>query len=63
MKSFCIFSILVSKIASAQEETSSYMCESTTDCEKNFDKIYKEWDSSEDQPNGSEPIKGELRCG
>merc|ERR1712226_1601955 len=48
---------------SAQDSESAYECKTTADCETNFDAIYEEWGNSDFQPDGSEPVAGEMKCG
>merc|ERR1712076_364519 len=47
---------------SAQND-SAYECETTADCENNFDAITEEWGNSDFQPEGSEPVAGDMSCG
>merc|ERR1712076_165 len=48
---------------SAQDSESAYECKTTADCETNFDAIYEEWGNSDFQPDGSEPVAGDMKCG
>ena len=48
--------------AAAQCEDTAYCCETDADCDANYDAIYEEWSNYEVQPEGSEPVQGELMC-
>ena len=49
-------------VASAQETSEVGLCDTTADCEANFDAIYAEWENSETQNPDWEPVQGELTC-
>ena len=57
--------LLVAAVAAQSSEDSAYICETNADCENNFDAILEEWTALNDeteQPEGSEPVKGDLTC-
>merc|ERR1712226_438632 len=54
---------ILALLGAVSADESAYSCETTADCEANFDAIYEEWSNSERQPEGSEPVAGDMKCG
>ena len=59
---FTILALLGVASAAEMETSEVGLCETTADCETNFDAIYAEWENSETQDPAWEPVQGELTC-